>query len=138
MLEILPNIFLDEAELTFTASRSSGPGGQHVNKTSTRITLTFNPATSATLSSVQKQLIYSKLASRIDTAGLLQITAQSSRSQHENKLQAIDRLLELLRAALTPQKKRRKTKPTLGSKTRRLESKKKHSQTKSLRRSAPQ
>jgi len=131
------NFDINENELIFTASRASGPGGQHVNKTSSKIALRFYPASSASLSDGQKKLIISRLASRIDASGAITVTSQTSRSQLENKRLARERLLNLLGAALKPVKKRRKTSPTAASRKRRLEEKRKHGEIKKFRSSKP-
>jgi ribosome-associated protein len=122
------------SELRFRTSRSGGPGGQNVNKLETRVELLFDVLRSASLRDDQKQAVLSALASRIDAEGFLHISSQKSRSQWENKQLVIERLAALLHSALRVRKKRVKTAPTRGSKERRIQSKKKHSQKKQLRR----
>jgi ribosome-associated protein len=122
------------SELRFRTSRSGGPGGQNVNKLETRVELLFDVLRSASLRDDQKQAVLSALASRIDAEGILHISSQKSRSQWENKQLVIERLAALLHSALRVRKKRVKTAPTRGSKERRIQSKKKHSQKKQLRR----
>jgi len=111
-------------ELNFTASRSSGPGGQHVNKTSTRIALLFDVPNSPSLTDAQKALISRKLANRMNRKGVLRIVSQSTRSQQANKERAVTRFAEILRAALARTKPRKKTKVSPEAKKRRLEAKK--------------
>lgn len=112
-----------EDECVFKASRSSGPGGQNVNKVSTRIELRFNIPGSSVLSETEKQLISEKLRNRITSEGDLLIVSQSGRSQLINKEKALEKFYQLLSEALTPRKKRIKTTPTEGSKRMRLEAK---------------
>ena len=112
-------------ELTFTASRSSGPGGQHVNKTSTRISLLFDVAGSPSLTEPQKTLISRKLGNRMNKQGILRIVSQSTRSQQANKERAVARFAEILRKALRRTRKRKETKVPLGVRKRRLDAKKK-------------
>ncbi|GAB6036546.1 alternative ribosome rescue aminoacyl-tRNA hydrolase ArfB [Fundidesulfovibrio butyratiphilus] len=130
---IEPGLRIPEDELTFTAARGGGPGGQHVNKVSTRVTLSFDVAGSPSLTDEQRRRIMERLASRVNQDGVLRVTSGEFRSQAMNKAQTRLRFAELLRGALVREKPRRKTKPTLGSKLRRLESKKRRSQVKSWR-----
>jgi len=122
-----------ENEFIFNATRSSGPGGQHVNKVSTRIELRFDIDASVLLSDSEKAVIKIKLAGRISKEGILIINAQSERSQYENKAKAIEKFHSLVKKALTPVKKRRKTAPTFASKMKRLEKKQLVARKKSLR-----
>jgi ribosome-associated protein len=121
------------SEFEFLVSRSSGPGGQNVNKVNSRITLKWNIAGSTLLTPDQKQILLSKLASQLTKDGVLMISVQDQRSQLQNKEAAIARLDELLVRALTPKKKRRPTKPSKSSSRKRVESKKKHSEKKQWR-----
>ncbi len=121
------------AEIRFTASRSGGPGGQHVNKVSTKATLSFNVAASPSLSEAQKALIGEKLGARIGQDGELRIDASEYRSLSANKAAAMTRFIELMRRALAPRVKRVKTRPSLGAKLRRLEAKKRRGAVKRLR-----
>jgi ribosome-associated protein len=107
-------------ELTFKTSRSSGPGGQHVNKTSSRVELRFDVFNSELLSLEEKDIILQKLSNRISQEGILIITSQESRSQLENKEIAMSKFYELITVALTPEKKRRPTKPTMASREKRI------------------
>lgn len=122
------------SELSFVASRSSGAGGQHVNKTSSRVTLRWNIDTSNALAPLIRDRIKEKLANRIDATGTLQIHVESSRSQLRNRELAMERLRELVLKALERKKARRVTKPSKASKKRRLDSKKRHGQKKADRR----
>lgn len=109
MIEIIDGVHISEDELVFRASRSSGPGGQHVNKVSTRVTLLFDVANCASLSEKQKQQIVKRLATRIDKTGILRVISQRFRSQKANREAAIDRLRELLKAALRTKRVRKRT-----------------------------
>jgi ribosome-associated protein len=110
-------------EFVFSATRSSGPGGQHVNKVSTRIELRFDVRASAMLCDEEKELILVKLANRINKDGVLLLVSQTERSQYKNKLKAIEKFNLLIRKALTPVKRRKKTNPTASSRRKRLEGK---------------
>jgi ribosome-associated protein len=110
-------------EFVFSATRSSGPGGQHVNKVSTRIELRFDVKASKLLHEEEKELIFTKLANRINKEGILLVVSQTERSQYDNKLKAIEKLSLLIKKALTPVKKRKKTRPTASSRMKRRERK---------------
>jgi ribosome-associated protein len=110
-------------EFVFNATRSSGPGGQHVNKVSTRIELRFDVTGSKLLRDEEKEIILDKLANRIYKDGKLLLVSQTERSQYDNKLKAIEKFNLLVRKALTPVKKRKKTVPTASSRVKRLEGK---------------
>ena len=127
------NSFTDrpfDLEFVFNASRSSGPGGQNVNKVNTRIELRFNISESILLNEGEKELLLEKLKNRINSQGELIIVSQDDRSQLKNKENAIRKFFQLLQIALTPNKKRKPTKPTLASRHRRLENKRRHSEKK--------
>ncbi|MFT5102407.1 MAG: ribosome-associated protein [Candidatus Latescibacterota bacterium] len=111
-------------ELNFKAIRSSGPGGQHLNKTASKVELSFNVVSSEGLSETEKELITSKLAKKITTAGLLILQCGQSRSQHRNKTIVIERLLSLVKSNLKVAKKRKKTKPSKGAIEKRIKAKK--------------
>jgi ribosome-associated protein len=121
-------------ELSAKATRSSGAGGQHVNKTSSRIQLSWNVRASAALGDAEKERILRKLASRLTEAGTLTVSASDTRSQHRNREIAAARLTDLVRAALAVPRKRKATRPTRAAKEARLESKKIHSRKKLNRR----
>lgn len=123
-------------ELVFNATKSSGPGGQHVNKVSTRIELRFDVPGSQLLLEEEKEIIQHKLSSRISKEGILILVSQSERSQLGNKIKVIERFNNLIMKALAPVKKRRKTKPTLASRKKRLEVKHIHSIKKARRKPA--
>ncbi len=120
-------------ELIFKSSRSSGPGGQHVNKTSTKVELRFDVNNSGLLSTEEKIIILKKLSNRISQDGILILSSQESRSQLENKEITINKFYLLITKALTPEKKRKATRPTRASKERRLGSKRIVSQKKQNR-----
>lgn len=109
MIRILPGLSIPDEELTFTASRSGGPGGQNVNKVNSRVTLRFDVAASRSLSPEQKRRVISKLATRVSGEGVMRVVARSSRSQAVNRDAAEERFAELLRIALAPSKLRIKT-----------------------------
>jgi len=132
-LRINPNLEIDDAELEFEFSRSGGPGGQHVNKTSTKVALLFHVDRSASLSDFQKQLVRTRLANRITEAGVLRLECSTTRSQQQNREEAIARFVALIASALIRPKTRRATKPTRGSVRRRIDDKRARGETKRLR-----
>ena len=121
-------------ELTFKATRSSGPGGQHVNKTSTRVELCWDINKSKAITNEQKNRLLDKLSNRLSKEGVLILASQNSRSQHKNKEDVILRFLNLIEKNLERPKKRKKTKPSKASKIKRLSKKKIHSEKKANRR----
>lgn len=127
-------VAISPGELWFTASRSGGPGGQHVNKTSSKVTLHWSVETTEALSQAQKQLVLFKLGNKI-TDGILKLHVEDSRSQHKNKETALTRLAQLVAEALKQPKPRVKTKVSKGQKKRRLDDKKQRSEKKQLRKS---
>ena len=120
-------------ELQFQTSRSSGPGGQNVNKVESRVELRFRIADSQLLSDEQKQTLLQKLASRLTQEGELLVTAQEDRSQLRNRETALRKFHQLLTKTLHRPKTRRPTKPGKGAVRKRLESKKKHGEKKANR-----
>lgn len=120
-------------ELEFTTSRSSGPGGQNVNKVNSKVTLRWNINASTLLTVEEKELLLQKLSSRLTTDGSLLIVAQEKRSQLQNKEEALIKLDELLKKTFAKKKKRKPTKPSKSSKQSRLDKKKKHSDKKKWR-----
>lgn len=120
-------------EFEFITSRSSGKGGQHVNKTNTKVELRFNVDASEILSQEEKEIIKTKLKGRINNEGILQIVSQETRSQLKNKNKCIAKFYELLEDAFKVKKKRKKTKPSKASIKKRLDEKKKHSEKKENR-----
>ena len=133
MIEINDNLSIPEHELWFTTARSGGPGGQHVNKVSSRVTLWFNVAESPSLSAFQKRRIMSRLASRINQAGELRVVSQQHRSQLANREAAVERFAALLRSALVQEKPRRQTTVPTAVKRQRVEDKKQRGQIKRQR-----
>jgi ribosome-associated protein len=133
MIRITEELSIPEEELQFTASRSSGPGGQHVNKVSTRVTLRFDVVNSQILIKEQKNLILERLATRVNKAGVLRVVSQQTRSQAANKEAALERFVSLLQQALKPKQKRKRTRVPPGAKQRRLDDKKHRGQLKRKR-----
>ncbi|PVW15357.1 alternative ribosome rescue aminoacyl-tRNA hydrolase ArfB [Marixanthomonas spongiae] len=112
-------------ELTFKTMRSSGPGGQHVNKTSSKVEVSFNIESSQALSDQEKQRLQQKLQNKLTSDGTLSLQCSESRSQHRNKAIVIERLIALLKHSLKPVKKRKKTKIPKKAIEKRLNEKKK-------------
>ena len=133
---ITPAVTIPRSEFHFRTSRSSGPGGQNVNKLETRVELRFNIAQSRSLSEDQKQVVLASLGSHIDGHGVVHVSSQKSRSQWENKQAVMERFAALLRSALRVKKKGMKTAPTRMSVQRRVEDKKRHGKKKSLRKAS--
>jgi ribosome-associated protein len=130
---IRPGLVIPRHELTFRASRAGGPGGQHVNTSSTRVEVVWNVRRTATLSPEERQRVLAKLASRIDGEGNLRVVATEYRSQARNREAAVERLGETIRKALHVPKSRKKTRPTRSSVEARIETKKKLSSKKKNR-----
>jgi ribosome-associated protein len=112
------------AELSFRFSTSSGPGGQHVNKSATKVTLLFDVANSPSLPDEVRARLLKKLENRLDKEGVLQLQVQSSRRQHRNRETAVSLFQKLLAQALKKKKKRRRTKPSAAAQEKRLAEKK--------------
>lgn len=121
------------SEIEFRFSPSRGPGGQHVNRAHTRVTLIFDVANSSSLDEPTKEKLLQELASRLDSRGVLQVTAQDSRSQNKNRQTAVARFVALLNDALQEQTPRVPTRPTKKAKKKRREEKKKQSRRKQER-----
>ena len=124
-------------EFLFLASRSSGPGGQNVNKVSTKVKLRFDVLNSMLLTSSEKEVILNKLARKISNDGILSIVSQSERTQLRNKEKVIEKFYFLVEKALTPKKKRKPTRPSKSSIEKRLEKKRLKGEKKTLRKSTP-
>lgn len=120
-------------ELVFSYSRSGGPGGQHVNKTETRVELQFDVANSPSLDDRQRGLLLARLGNRIDKSGILHVVAGSTRSQADNRADAIERFKQLLQRALYETRPRVATRPTGGAKRRRVQRKRQRGVFKRLR-----
>lgn len=132
-LDVRPGLQIPERELSFRASRSGGPGGQHVNNTSSRIELIWDVGTSPSLNEPQRKRLYAKLGNRITNDGLLILASSTHRSQHRNKDEVVERFVEMLREAMQQPKRRKRTRPTRASKEKRLRSKRHRSEKKKLR-----
>lgn len=124
VLRINGRLALPRTELRYTASRSGGPGGQHVNTSSTRIELWWDVTASPTLSEEQRQRLLARLASRLDGSGRLRIVSAAHRSQLQNREAATERFREIVAEALIIPKARRATRPTRSSREARLKQKK--------------
>lgn len=133
-LPVTPSLSIPRSELQYRATRAGGPGGQHVNTSSTRIELLWDLANSRAVDDEQRLRIRTRLANRLDADGMVRVVASDRRSQQQNREAADERLASLVRYALHIQKKRRATKPTKASKERRLSEKKRHSDKKRQRR----
>jgi ribosome-associated protein len=133
-LEVNQTLRIPRSELTFRASRAGGPGGQHVNKTATRIELWWHPASSESLSPDQRSRLLARLGPRLDGDGWLRIVAAEARSQLRNREAATRRFRAAIATALRVQKPRRKTAPSKAAKAARLAEKRRRADTKLRRR----
>jgi ribosome-associated protein len=134
VLEITPELRLPLSELEYRASRSSGPGGQHVNTSSTRIEVWWDLAGSPSISAEQRALLLERLGPRLDSRGRLRLVSSGSRSQLRNREDVTERLQAVVAAALVVRKKRKPTKPSRAAKAARLEAKKRRAAIKRHRR----
>jgi ribosome-associated protein len=132
-LEIAPNIVIADDELEWKFIRASGPGGQNVNKVSSAVQLRFLLPFNTSLPVAVRNRLRASGGQKLNDDGTILISARSERSQEQNRREALDRLAELIRAAMVEPKVRKKTRPTKASKERRIESKKRRSTTKSGR-----
>jgi ribosome-associated protein len=137
MIPVTPHISIDEREIEESFVRSSGPGGQNVNKLSTAVQLRFDVRHSPSLPGDVRERLVRLAGSRMTNDGVLVIIAQRHRTQPRNREDALDRLIELIRQAAVRPVKRRPTKPTKASRERRIEGKKRRAGIKHLRRSKP-
>lgn len=133
-LEVSPELRIPLAELEFRASRSGGPGGQHVNTSSTRVELSWDVAGSPSLTPAQRDRLLRRLASRLDGTGKLRLVSSASRSQLRNREDATERLRTIVAEGLLVPKARKRTKPSRAAKAARLEGKRRRSATKRDRR----
>ena len=137
MIPVTDSIAIDEREIEESFVRSSGPGGQNVNKVASAVQLRFDVRRSRSLANDVAIRLMKLAGRRMTQDGVIVITAQRFRSQEQNRQDALERLIELIRQAAVRPTPRRKTKPTLASKKRRLEGKTRRSQVKSLRTARP-
>ncbi len=136
-LKITAGLEVPLSELRLRFSRSGGPGGQHVNRSATRVELLFDVAGSPTLSEDQRKRLLSRLGTYLSSDGVLRLVCQAHRSQKQNREEVLRRFVALLRAALKVRRPRRPTRPTAASRERRLISKRHRSRLKRLRRFRP-
>ena len=122
-----------QSELNFSVSRSSGPGGQNVNKVNSKVTLKFDIVQSKVLSGEEKEIILRKLSTKLTTDGVLILTSQDSRSQHDNKHAVILKFEKTIAKAFEKKKPRKATKPSKGAVQKRIQNKKQHSEKKKWR-----
>jgi ribosome-associated protein len=137
MLRINDNLWIDEDELRFEFARSSGPGGQNVNKVETKVRLLFDLQSSRSLKPDQRNRIEERLATRITKAGLLHVSSQRHRTREANRRATVERFVDLLTEALEEAEPRVRTRVPKAARKRRLESKRRRSQKKAMR-SRPQ
>jgi ribosome-associated protein len=137
-LEITPAVRIPLAELEYRASRSSGPGGQHVNTSSTRIELVWDITTSTALGDEQRSRLLARLAPRLDSAGRLRLVSGAFRSQLRNREAVTERLQTVVAAALAVPKRRKRTRIPAAAKAARLEAKRRRSALKHTRRARPE
>jgi len=133
MLRINDRLSIDESELDYEFARSSGPGGQNVNKVETKVTLKWVIGNSAALSDDEKRRVSDALKSRVTKDGVLRVTSQRHRTREANRHAAIGRFIELLDDALVVRAPRKKTKVSRAAKRRRIEGKKRRGQVKRMR-----
>lgn len=133
LLQIDDQVSIPLGELRFRYARSGGPGGQHVQRTETKVELLFDVANSPSLNEEQRLRLIDRLGSRVDSEGVLHLTSQAGRSQLDNRKDVVERFQHLLAAALRPRKKRRATRPSAQARQRRLDAKRRRGHIKRLR-----
>jgi ribosome-associated protein len=138
MIEVTPDIMLDESEFEWRFVRGSGPGGQNVNKVATTAQLKWDAMGSDTLSDDVKERLVKLAGRRISRDGYILIEAANHRTQNRNRQEALDRLVRLVRRAVSPPKPRRPTLPSKSAKAKRLEGKRRHAAKKRQRRFNPE
>jgi len=136
-LTVAPGVHIPAAELQVSAITGGGPGGQHVNKSATRVAVQWNVRTTRALRDDQRERVLLKLASRLDSEGTIRIVGGEFRSQQQNRRAAFERLQQLVARALVVPRPRKATRPTFGSVQERLSTKRQRSQTKQQRRRPP-
>jgi len=135
-VRITDTVSIPMSELQFRFARSSGPGGQHVNRSATQVELLFDVANSPSLNETQRQRVIRRLRSRIDKEGILHLVSQETRSQLRNREEVVERFQVLMREALRVPRRRLPTRPTRAARERRLEEKRRRSEIKRGRRPA--
>jgi len=133
-LQVTPELSIPLSELDYRASRSGGPGGQHVNTSSTRVEVWWDVAGSAAPTAVQRERLLQKLAPRLDSTGRLRLVSSGTRSQLRNREEVTERLRNVVAAALVLPKKRKPTRPSRAAKAARLDAKRRRAATKRERR----
>jgi ribosome-associated protein len=133
MPRINDDLTIDDSELQFEFARSSGPGGQNVNKVETKVRLLFDVPRSPSLTARQRELIEDRLSTRITKAGLLHVTSQKHRSREANRKATVERFVELIDDALRESEPRRRTKTPRAARKRRLEDKRRRARKKAMR-----
>lgn len=132
-MRVTPELTIDESELELLTTTSRGPGGQHVNRSETRVVLRWNLRTSASVTEEQRARLLEKLGTRISREGVLQVAAEDHRSQTRNRELARERMVELIADALKRERPRRPTRPTRASRKRRVDDKKRRGDLKKSR-----